>query len=381
MRVTEPYIIFPRKLTSGRIVYYFQYRDENGRRSTIRSTGETVLSKAKRVVQQLYNSGAFVKKDTDKTFGEYANDFFSKDGKYYKFQSAVGKPVKDSTLKSYSQLLQIEILPFFCEKKLALITRDTIKEWVVWASSFWSAKTINNAHGVLSIIFQSAFESELISRNPVSGVRFKPVEKKSRELLTIDEIRRIYDSRLWARESERKMFLLAAVTGMRIGEISALRKSDVHEGYLDVTKSYSDKFGEGSTKTGMNRKVPIVDGFDYGESHTEWLFEGITADKPLMSHAVYNCFSRICDKLNIDRKSRGITIHSLRNFFISYLQSENVPEPKIKAVVGHKDKSNMTDHYTYWTPDMLSEVYAVQLQLYRKITEAENEGNEGNCCQ
>lgn len=367
MRVTEPYIIFPRTLKSGRVVYYFQYRDENGRRSTIRSTGETVLSKAKRKVQQLYNSGAFFKKESDIEFRDYAKDFFAKDGKYYKFQSVVGKPIKDSTLKSYTQLLNVEILPFFGEKKLSTITKEVVKEWGVWASGFWSAKTINNAHGVLSIIFQSAFESELISRNPISGVRFRPVEKKSRELLTIDEIRRIYDSGLWARESERKMFLLAAVTGMRIGEISALRKSDVHEGYLDVTKSYSDKFGEGSTKTGVNRKVPIVDDFDYGDSQTEWLFEGLTADKPLLSHAVYNCFSRICDKIGIDRKGRGITIHSLRNFFISYLQSESVPEPKIKAVVGHKDKSNMTDHYTYWTPEMLSEVYEAQRKLYEKI--------------
>lgn len=367
MRVTEPYIIFPRKLESGRVVYYFQYRDENGKRSTIRSTGETVLSKAKRKVQQLYNSGAFTKKESDIVFKAYAKDFFAKDGKYYKFQSVVGKPIKDSTLKSYTQLLSVEILPFFAEKKLSAITKETIKEWVVWASEFWSAKTINNAHCVLSIIFQSAVESELISRNPVAGVQFRPVEKKSRELLTIDEIRKIYFCGLWARESERKMFLLAAITGMRIGEISALKKSDVHENYLDVTKSYSDKFGQGSTKTGMNRKVPIVADFDYGESHTEWLFEGLTADKPLMSHAVYNCFSRICDKLEIDRKSRGITIHSLRNFFISYLQSENVPEPKIKAVVGHKDKSNMTEHYTYWTPEMIPEVYAAQKKLYEKI--------------
>jgi len=43
MRVTEPYIIFPRELKSGKIVYYYHFRDENGRRSAAKSTGCTNL--------------------------------------------------------------------------------------------------------------------------------------------------------------------------------------------------------------------------------------------------------------------------------------------------------------------------------------------------
>ena len=205
----------------------------------------------------------------------------------------------------------------------------------------------------------------------MAGMKFRSVEKKDRSLLTVEEIRTIYNSALWARESQKKMFLLAAITGMRIGEVSALKKSDFHGNYIDVTKTYSDRFGIGTTKTGENRKVPIVGNFDCGFSNSEWAFEGMTADKPMQSHAVYNSFSRICNKLGIDRKERGITIHTLRNFFISYLQGENVPENKIKAVVGHKDKSNMTEHYTYWKPEMFPEVYESQLKLYRQITGGE----------
>lgn len=368
MRVTEPYIIFPRTLPSGRVVYYYQYRDSEGRRSSALSTGETVLSRARRKIQKMYNSGAFDRKSDTVLFGDFANGFFSKGGRYYEFQSLAGKPIKDSTLSAYIKALNNQILPFFRDKKLADINRDVIKNWIVWASEYWSAKTINNAHGVLNIILEDALDKEIIARNPVAGMKFRPVGKKERSLLTIEEIRTIYLSELWARDSQRKMFLLAAVTGMRIGEVSALRKTDFHGNYIDVTKTFSDRFGEGSPKTGECRKVPIVDGFDCGKSGTEWAFEGITADKPMLSHSVYNSFARICDRLGIDRKSRGITIHTLRNFFISYLQSQNVPENKIKAVVGHKDKSNMTEHYTYWKPDMFPEVYDAQKILYDAIT-------------
>ena len=81
----------------------------------------------------------------------------------------------------------------------------------------------------------------------------------------------------------------------------------------------------------------------------------------------------ICKDLGIDTKERGITTHTLRNFFISYLsylESENVPEPKIRAVAGHKDPT-MTGLYTYWTPEMFPEIYEVQEKLFYQITGAE----------
>ena len=369
MRITEPYIIFPRKLKSGRIVYYYQYRDSEGHRSNPLSTGETVLSRAKRKIQKMYNDGEFEKQSENITFEQFAQNFFSKSGKYYEYQSLTSKPIKDSTLAAYNKFLNNQLMPFFGSKKMPVINKDCVKDWVLWASKLWSAKTINCAHGVLNIILESAVEKEIIKRNPLLGMKFRATEKKERILMSVEEIRHIYNSGLWARESQRKMFLLAAITGLRIGEISALQKSDIHENFIDVKHTYSDKFGLGSTKTGECRKVPIVGTFDFGSSQSEWVFEGLTSDKPMMSHAVYNCFSRICEKMGIDRTGRGITIHSMRNFFISYLQGENVPEAKIKAVVGHKDKSNMTEYYTYWKPEMFTEVYEAQLKLFKEITE------------
>lgn len=368
MRVTEPYIIFPRTLKSGKIVFYYQVRFSDGRRSSALSTGETSLSKAKRKIQKLYNDGLLCRDSASVNFKSFAVHFFDKESEYYTFQATTGKPIKDSSLHSYVKLLNNQLMPFFETYELKNITKSTIKNWIIWANQYWSSKTINNAHGVLNILFESALDKELISRNPLSNLRFCPVEKKERNLLTVDELKQIYNY-TWSSEVQRQMFFMALLTGMRIGEISALKKDDVHTDFIDVKHTYSDKFGLGSTKTGENRKVPVIDVFT-SESKTEWFFEGMTPDKPMLSHAVYNAFTRICDKIGIDRKQRGLTIHSLRNFFISYLQQNNVSESKIKAVVGHKDKSNMTEHYTYWTPDMFPEIYEIQEKLYKEITNA-----------
>lgn len=118
MRVTEPYIIFPRTLPSGRVVYYYQYRDASGRRSSALSTGETVLSKAKRKIQKMYNDGAFSKEIRSVLFSDFAKGFFDKDGKYFEFQALTSRPIKDNTLILYRKLLANQLIPFFGEKQI-----------------------------------------------------------------------------------------------------------------------------------------------------------------------------------------------------------------------------------------------------------------------
>lgn len=368
MRVTEPYIIFPRKLKSGAKVYYFQFRDENGHRSFAQSTGETSHSKALRFVQKLYNEGQ-LKTKVKVTFRNFAHGFFDKNGQYYKWKEANLTTISDSTLKSYVIKLNCQLLPYFGRYELTAIDVVLVKKWVIWASKKWSAKTVNNAQGVLNIILSSALEKKMIEENPLDKITFRKIEKKHRELLTEEEIKQIYNAD-WTREESKRMFLLAAVTGMRIGECSGLLKECVHDTYLDVKHSYDPKLGLGETKTKLNRFVPVPKGLSLiKEDDCKWVFMGNSSEVPLYSNIVYKNMLRICDKLGIDYKARGITIHSLRNFFISYLQKKNVTEAKIRAVVGHSENT-MTELYTYWKPDMFPEVYQAQQELFNYITEA-----------
>ena len=160
---------------------------------------------------------------------------------------------------------------------------------------------------------------------------------------------------------------------MRIGEVLGLTKEDIRKGFVNVHRTYSDRFGlQESTKTYVNRYVPIPEGFPFPESKTKWAFPAENGEGPVQAHQIYKSFIKRCAALEIDTKSRGLTIHTLRNFFISYLQSQNVPESKIRAVAGHSD-STMTDVYTYWTPEMFPEVYEAQFRLYKQITEAQQD--------
>lgn len=363
MRTKEPYTIYRRTLRSGKKIYYYQFRDSDGRRTAGKSTGKSTKAEARIYCLNLYKSGE-MGKTSRLTFQKFTKNFFAESSDYCKWKKASGERITKETLLSYDKFLRNQLLPYFKNFQMKDITRADVKKWIVWAGGKWSAKTVNNAQTALNIIMKQALEKRIVAENPVDGLRFRRTEKKKREILTIEEVRRIYKSDLWKNGKFRQMFLVAAVTGMRISEIAALRSSDVKDGFLDVSHSYSRQFGLGDTKTHTARFVPLPKGLVL-KSETEYIFE--ENGKPINITRVYNAMLLVCRKIGIDTKKRGITVHTLRNFFISYLQAENVSGAKIRAVAGHKDPT-MTGLYTYWKPEMFPEVYEAQERLFKTIT-------------
>ena len=368
MRVTEPYTIFPRTLNSGKTVYYYQFRDEQNRRSSAKSTGCTTLAAAKRFCQKLYNEGEF-KTGSHLTFSVYTKDFFSESSRYYKWKIANKERISLESLLAYDKFLRNQLLPYFADYRIDNIKRATVKEWVIWANEKWSPKTVNSAQTGLNLIFKQAIDDEIVEYNPCAGLTFRTIEKKARELLTIEEIKTMYHCGKWWYDNQL-IFLLDIITGMRISEIVALQNENISANYIDVKHSYSRQFGLGNTKTSENRYVPIPRELAETLKHKEgFLFvnhEGKNKGQPLNINSFYTNLIDIYNYCEIDYKSRHLTVHTNRNFYNSYLQSQNVPEPKIRAVIGHKDPT-MTNLYTYWKPDMFPEVYEAQYKLYKEI--------------
>ena len=370
MRITEPYTIFLRTLPSGKQVYYYQYRDENGRRSAAYSTGTDKLSQAKRICRQLYNDGKFTS-GSGCLFKTFANGFFDDDAPFNQWKVTSDNPLAPSTLLSYRKLLAKQILPYFGNMELKKINTDTVKQWIIWVSGNWSAKTSNNAQSVFNIIMKSAKEKRLIRDIPSANLSFRKIHRKERELLTVSELNMIYHSD-WHWEVARRAFLVCAITGMRIGEVVGLQSFEVGEDRLNVEHSLHPLFGLGSTKTKVSRYVPIPPEMNLkAQCGSKWAFQKPDEERPVRAGYIYNRLMDICKELGIDTKARGITVHSLRNMFISYMRGSSFGETidlKIKAVVGHTD-STQTDWYTYWTPEMFPEIYEIQLKLYKQITE------------
>ena len=370
----EPYTIYPRKLKSGKVVFYYQFRRADGTRSAGRSLGTSSRTEAMRRARKLWRDGFFEREGAARQdsplFEDFAKGFFAPESEFMQWKEATGRKPAPSTISSYRHLLEIHILPYFGKMRLSAIKPAQVKEWILKKKGELSSKSSNNAVSVLNIILKSAVEKGHIAKSPAEGLGYRKAERKDRDLLTVDEIAAIYRAE-WQSESARRLFLVIAITGMRIGEAVGLLTENVLADRLKIEHSYHPKFGLGPTKTRERRVVPVPPRLNLPAFCGEkWAFQKPGEDAPVSGASVYKRFQKICAALGIDMKQRGITLHSLRNFFISYMRASpkgSEIDLKIKAVVGHTG-STMTDWYTYWKAEDFSEIYALQEDLLLKIT-------------
>ena len=174
------------------------------------------------------------------------------------WKSTIFPTLKHATRRSYRQVLGAHLLPFFGEMRLSDITRVDCQRFVTSKiGQGCSHQTVKNSWSLLSAILRNAMENELVLKNAATGCKFPPKGPAARPvILTPDQIRTLIAR---AEEPYRTMIFILSVTGLRPGELLALRWGDVDtkNGLLHVRASVSENGEIQTTKTGRERSVPI----------------------------------------------------------------------------------------------------------------------------
>ena len=163
---------------------------------------------------------------------------------------------KPSTVQGYRWILEAQILPAFGEMQLEDVTSEHVERWL--AAMRGKASSRRKALVILHGVFQRARKTHRLPVNPVSEVE-KPAQVRSGdiEVLSPEEVWAVV--RAAASERDAAIFLTAAFTGLRQGELVALRWRDVdfQGSVLRVRASYAA--GELTTpKSGRVRSVPLA---------------------------------------------------------------------------------------------------------------------------
>jgi integrase len=145
------------------------------------------------------------------------------------------RALRPGTIRTYRQLLNSRILPYFGEMPLIDVSLSEIKRWR--ASLDPDAEATNAAaYRVLRSMLQAAEEEELIDRAPpkIRGAGSAPVRRVAVPA-TLDEIATIIDE---MPERMKLLIVLAAFVGLRQGELLELRRSDVDgvSGWIHVAR-------------------------------------------------------------------------------------------------------------------------------------------------
>jgi len=146
--------------------------------------------------------------------------------------------VKASTFSNYAAIVDKWINPFWKHKKLCKIRREDVQSFIDTLSGRnMSAGTVRNIYRVFYAAMKKAAEYEYIYVNPCQGARLPKMEKKEARLLTLREQKMLEQTA----KGDKNGFaiLLAIYTGLRVGEVCALKWEDVdlNNGVINISRT------------------------------------------------------------------------------------------------------------------------------------------------
>ncbi len=170
--------------------------------------------------------------------------------------------LKTSTAATYADLLGHHVLPHLGDFYIDKISDADVRKWQAKLAGDRAGATVNGAVVMLRMVLADAVVEYRLSRNPAERVRRLPMRTFTDEepnLLTAEELGRVMAG---FREHEPEHYPLAitlALTGLRYGEATALRWTDLDEkaGLIRIVRAQWSGVVS-TTKTGTVRSVPLV---------------------------------------------------------------------------------------------------------------------------
>jgi integrase len=261
---------------------------------------------------------------------------------------------KPSTLRGYESIVRKHLLPAFGERRLEDITSDQVEAWSATLVACGLANTtrlriLTCLHGVMAC----AKRVWKLPRNPIADVE-KPAQRHSAkiEVFTPEEVHALV--RAAASEQDAAIFLTAAFTGLRRGELVALRwrAVDFARRSIRVVASYSER-ALTTPKSGRARSVPMAPPVaealarlasrEAFTSEDDLVFPGV-AGGYLDASALYRRY-----KASLRRASlRSLRFHDLRHTFGTQVISNSaVSILQLKVWMGHADIDTTMKYLRY----------------------------------
>jgi integrase len=170
--------------------------------------------------------------------------------------------LEPKTRAGYKAILNRHVLPRWSGVRIGAVTPEVIQEWVNDLAAIRQPNTVRRIYSVLRAVLKVAVERRYLMANPCDPVRLPrspAVTIGQRVILNADEVAELAEA---IAPCFRLLIYAAAYTGLRAGELGALRRRDVDllHGFLNVERGLKDVSGRlifGPTKTGMVRRVGL----------------------------------------------------------------------------------------------------------------------------
>jgi integrase len=291
--------------------------------------------------------------------------------------------VKPSTFFSYKRNLELHVIPVLGRKPLQQLTPPMLNALYAALSAGsenrkpLSTKTISYVHSTLHKVLADAVDAGLLGRNVAANAKPpRPAGKATgginswepQELARFLEV--VRDTRLGA------IWRLAAMTGMRRGEILGLRWRDLdlerarlsvrqavvavgYEVVHSTPKSHSarviDLDAETVEQLRAHRARQEAERVEWGPDYEDQdLVVAKENGEPIHPHTFSQTFERLIVKANL----RRIRLHDLRHTHATLALKAGVPVKVMSERLGHESPAFTLKQYAHVIPGMQAEAAA-----------------------
>lgn len=262
--------------------------------------------------------------------------------------------VKPSTYQAYQRMWRKHILPELGYVAVGRITAGDVQSFASRLQQQGLAvSTVRSVCRLLTACMRYAQQEGHILKNPCRRLHIQAEAAADVRVLGATERAAVLDAAMSAADVP---VLLAAYTGMRLGEICALKWTDVdwERGTLTVRRTAQRvASAQGGThlqvdtpKSLRSRRVLPVPAFlldllrRLRTSAGEYILAG---DRPAEPRTVQRRFARMLEQLGI----HGVHFHTLRHSFATRLLELGVDIKTISTLLGHSSAQTTLDFYAH----------------------------------
>jgi integrase len=287
--------------------------------------------------------------------------------------------LKPSTRERYAGILREHVLPHWRDRRLAEISHADVQAWITRLATTRSPATVRKVHRVFSLLLKAAVKDGRLARNPAADVNLPRVVPREHRYLTHEQVHGLAEAlakpaavskhrRLDEREDDAKrlIVLFLAYTGVRFGELAALRvgRLDLLRRRAVIAESVTVVQGRGQVwgtpKSHERREVPIprflIDDLARhvsGKSPDELVFAGVRSGTAMRAAIFRRAgFDKAAEAIGVP----GLHPHELRHTAASLAIASGANVKVVQQMLGHKSATVTLDQYGHLFGDDLDTV-------------------------
>ncbi len=341
--------------------YTVQTPDGPKQKTIMGRKGESRDDVAKRLTKAMADrDGGLVFDSQSVTVGEYLERWLS---------DSVRDTVRPSTYKSYGRMVSNHLVPSVGRVKLSRLKPHDLRGlYREKLDSGLSTRTVRYMHTIAKKALKDAVRMEMIPRNPADAVDPPKLVQEEMQPMSADQVKALLAA---ATERLAAFYTVAVHTGMRPGEMLALRWDDVDleasPATARVNRSRSTSGEISEPKTARSRRNIELSGAAAStlRAHRKrqleermrlsglWEDQGLVFPSeigtPLSHHNLIRSFKRNLRRAALPETFR---LYDLRHTCATLLLSRNVYPKYVQEMLGHASITLTLDTYSHVIPGM-----------------------------